>query len=126
MAQARAGRPAVKQSYALGVAPREIADPGDGGAIPTLEAGYLNFVVGAGAETRTLPDPTFIGQRLDAFMSVRGGGSITITAASAVNQSGHTSILFDAAGEHWSAVAILDAAGAFAWRTLVANGATVS
>ena len=51
----------------------------------------------AGAETRSLPDPTFVGQQLDIVM-VATGGNCTITAVSPVNQTGHTTITLSAVG----------------------------
>lgn len=65
-----------------------IADPGNAGAIPVTASGVVALTT-AGVETRTLADPTVIGQQLVIIHAV-DGGSAAITAASAVNQAGNT------------------------------------
>lgn len=90
------GRPQTEDIYALGVKPEIIPDPGNGGALDVSRSGICEITT-AGAETRTLADPTFRGQQLDLVMVVDGGDCV-ITAASPVNQTGHTTITLSAVG----------------------------
>jgi hypothetical protein len=90
------GRPQVENIYARGVEPVIIPDPGDAGTFDTLRSGIIEVTTG-GAETRTLPDPTFRGQQLDIYMVVNGGNCV-ITSSSPVNQTGHTTITLSAVG----------------------------
>ena len=48
-----------------------IPDPGDAGAIPVAQSGYVPIVT-AGSETRTLAIPTFVGQELLLFIKTDG------------------------------------------------------
>lgn len=72
----------------------EIADPGNGGAIPVTASGVVNLACGAGAETRTIAIPTFNGQSMLIHMSTNGGGAITLTASQAINGVGDTNMVF--------------------------------
>lgn len=67
-----------------------IADPGNAGAIPVTQSGYVPIVT-AGSETRTLAIPTFIGQELLLYIKTDGGTAV-ITVASAINQTGNNTI----------------------------------
>ena len=82
-------------SFAATASALSIADPGNGGAIPVTVSGVCNLT-SAGAETRTLAIPTFIGQELtincDTYI-----GNIVITSAQAINQAGNTVMTFGAA-----------------------------
>ena len=93
---APAGRLQVEDIAARAVAPTIIPDPGNGGAFDVSRSGIIEVTTG-GAETRTLPDPTFRGQQIDIYM-VADGGDCVITAASPVNQTGHTTITLSAIG----------------------------
>jgi hypothetical protein len=92
------GRPIREGIYSLGVEPRQIPDPGDAGAIQINQIGYVRLVT-TGAETRTLADPSFIGQVMDLFFDTDGGDCV-ITAASPINQNGDTIMTFSDVGEH--------------------------
>jgi hypothetical protein len=73
-----------------------ITDPGDAGAIPVTKSGYCPIVT-AGAETRTLAIPSYLGQKIAIGMSTDAGDAV-ITVASAFDALGHTTItLNDAA-----------------------------
>lgn len=72
----------------------ELTDPGNGGAIPVTTSGVLNMVAGAVNETRSLASPTFQGQSLLLTLSATGGGNITVTASSPINQTGNTVMTF--------------------------------
>ena len=58
------GLPQVEEINARGVEPVSIPDPGNAGSIDVSHSGYVELVT-TGAETRTLPDPTFKGQIID-------------------------------------------------------------
>lgn len=101
-----------------------VADPGDGEAIPVDKSATIGFTH-AGAETNTLADPTFVGQRLVLSDDVATSGARVVTAASAVNQAGNTVMTFNAAGETivLEAIAI---GGAPKWRVTGNDGVTLS
>lgn len=80
-------QPAITANNAIANA---IADPGDGEAIPVTNSGSVAIVT-AGAETRSLAAPTFVGQQLSIYMKTDGGNCV-ITAASAINQTGNNTI----------------------------------
>ena len=82
---------------AYGATAQTIADPGASGAIPVVSNGVCNLT-SAGAETRTLAIPTFVGQLLTLCMDT-DGGDITLTVASAINQTGNNTIVFNDAGD---------------------------
>jgi hypothetical protein len=71
-----------------GAQPSIIADPGASGAIPTTEGWGVCSIVTAGVETRTLAIPQRVGQRLSLAMKT-DGGNCTLTAASAINETGN-------------------------------------
>lgn len=121
------GRPAVHPIAVRAREPREIPDPGDGGVIRADTDGYVLLVsnhAGPG-ETRTLADPKYAGQTLDLFFE-SDDGAITITADSAVDQAGNTSLLFEDGGDHLRLVGGRDGAGDFEWRTVANDGITAS
>jgi hypothetical protein len=103
----------------------EIADPGDGSAIPVTISGVVPLTVGAGVETNTLAIPTFLGQRLVICLDVVGGGSRAITAASAINVAGNTVMTFGTARDCIELVAI-QLAGVLAWEVTWNNAVALS
>jgi hypothetical protein len=123
----RNGYSGAKQHTHLADYPQELDDAGDGGAIaPNGDATVRIVTVEAGAgETRTLRDPLFIGQKLDIVFET-DRGSVTITADSAVNQAGNTSILGEDAGDHLFLMGARDGAGDFEWRVVKNDGFTLS
>ena len=73
---------------------RNVADPGNGKAIPVTNANIVCALTSAGAgETRTLAIPKIEGQTC-ALCLEADGGSLAVTAASAVNQAGNTVMTF--------------------------------
>lgn len=97
----------------------------DAAAIPVTGNGSVALEIADAVETNTLADPTFAGQEITiACKSRAGAGARTVTAASAINQAGNTTMLFDAAGETVVLRAIAVGA-AFKWRVVVADGATL-
>ena len=101
----------------------QIADPGNSTkAIPVTRSGVCAITT-AGAETRTLAIPSFVGQRITLCLNVDGGDCV-ITVASAINQAGNTTITLNDIGDTVALVGILRS-GARAWRVLVNDGATL-
>lgn len=100
-----------------------IADPGDAAAIPVTASGICAMTSG-GAETRTLADPSFLGQVLTLCMDT-DGGDIVITAATGVNQAGNTSLTFADAGDHLELKAISEG-GALIWRIVANDGVALA
>lgn len=81
--------------YEIFNADHTLPDPGDAATIRVdRDLAVLHLVSGSDAETRTLADPKRAGNRLTLFMVTDGGGDITITASSPINQAGDTSLVF--------------------------------
>lgn len=91
-----AGNPDIKNLFAC----IELADPGDGAAIPVTGSATLMLTIGAGAETNTLAIPTFVGQRMVITCGSIAGGTRAITSASAINAAGNTTMTFNAARDN--------------------------
>lgn len=122
---ANSGRPQVEDIHARGVEPYIIPDPGNGGTFDTLRAGVIE-VTTAGAETRTLPDPTFRGQEI-ALVMIADGGDAVITASSPVNQTGHTTITLSAVGGFILFRGKYNATDGWEWQEIMEDtGATTS
>lgn len=100
-----------------------IADPGDGAAIPVIDAGVIEIVT-AGAETRTLAAPSFIGQLLEICMKTDGGDCV-ITCATTVNQTGNNTVTLNDAGDCITLIAKMNGAN-LRWSVLANDGATLS
>ena len=101
----------------------ELTDPDDAGAIPVTDSGHCDIVT-AGAETRTLAAPTYLGQMLLLSLKTDGGDCV-ITCATTVNQTGNNTITMDDAGD-----AVLLAAKANGadkrWSVVSNDGCTLS
>jgi len=100
-----------------------IADPGNAGAISVATSGVCNLT-SAGAETRTLAIPTFVGQRLTICMDTDGGDCV-LTVASPINQTGNNTVTFNDAGDCIELVA-RTVGGTRKWQLVVNDGATLS
>lgn len=101
-----------------------IADPGDAGAIPVIASGSVALVT-AGAETRTLADPTFIGQSLSLYLKTDGGDCVVTSASDVTNTSGENIMTFADVGDSVILIAIEDGSD-LEWRTLQNDGAALS
>ena len=119
------GRRQVEEIDARGIALADIPDPGTGAAISVVRSGEVQIVTGAGAETNTLAIPTFAGQRIILTMKTDGGGTRTVTVASAYNASGNTTIAFDDAGDSHCLEASHGSAGVLKWNQAWTNGPTL-
>lgn len=105
----------------------DIPDPGASGAIPVGHSGVCNLI-SAAAETRTVADPSFVGQRLTLHTQV-DGGDITITFASGINVSANTAAVTQTANDVLDLVAVADGAataGTLAWRIVFNEGWSLS
>ena len=123
LAEAARGRPSRRTVYVLGVEPRELADPGDGGALAATTTCFVALVSAHASpgETRTLGDPLFVGQELDLIFETDGGDCV-VTADSAVNQTGNNTLTFADAGDHLRLIGARDGAGAYEWRVVANDG----
>lgn len=106
-------------------AANEIADPGNGQAIPVDASGTIMLVSGAGNETRTVADPEFVGQEHTYTMKTDGGGDIVIASASAINQAGNNRMTFANVRDTIKLVAIEAAAG-LVWQVAYNDGVALS
>lgn len=105
-------------------ADKTTTDPGSGGAIPLITSHKQVELVSAATESRTLAAPPMAGFEITLVMKT-DGGDITITSAVEVNLSGHTSIVFNDAGDIVRLVGI-NKGGTLVWRTLLNAGASIS
>ena len=102
----------------------QIADPGNSvKAIPVTRDGVCAITT-AGAETRTLAIPSFVGQQITLCLNVDGGDCV-VTVASAINQTGNNTITFGDIGDTVALIGVLRS-GVRAWRVLVNDGATLT
>lgn len=100
-----------------------ITDPGNAGAIPVTVSGYVPLVTGS-AHTRTLADPTFIGQELLLYVKT-DGGTVVITTASAINQTGNNTITMADVRDSIRLQAI-ESGSNKVWDVVANNGAALS
>ena len=100
-----------------------IADPGASGAIPVIKSGSVS-IVSAATETRTVADPSFVGQTLNIGLKT-DGGAVTLTAASPVNQTGNNTLIFADVGDHLLLMASEDGSD-IEWRIVANDGVALS
>jgi hypothetical protein len=98
-----------------------LTDPGDGGTIPVTESGTL-LMDCAGVETRTLPDPTFIGQRLDLVLNNNTGTSVAVTAASDLDSVSNSVLTYTVEGSAARLVGIQVDGSDLVWRVFPSEG----
>lgn len=92
----------------------EIADPGNGNAITSTSDSAIIAIDSAGAETRTLDDPTGLAQHLTVYDRVHGG-TVSVFASTALDASGNNRIDLTAARAIIGLISILHA-GIFKWQ----------
>jgi hypothetical protein len=95
----------------------------NGSALPGKFGGSV-AVTTAGAETRTLAAPGYVGQTLTLYMQTDGGDCV-ITVASAINQAGNNTITLNDAGDCITLRGVFTGA-AMVWRVLASDGPTLS
>lgn len=101
------------------------ADPGDAGTLkwtPGISGGYFPLVT-TGAETRTLPDPDIAGLELLIYMETDGGNCV-ITASTAYDETGGTTLTFSDVGQFVDLVAVDVGSGTYVWRVRGYDGVT--
>jgi autotransporter-associated beta strand protein len=101
-----------------------ITDPGAGGAIPVTNSGSCAITTAA-SETRSIAIPTFPGQMLSITIDVYVASGCTITVAGAFNQTANTTLLGEAAGDHFVLIGC-QVGGVLVWRLVVNDGWTLS
>ncbi|MGE3857101.1 MAG: hypothetical protein AB7G21_09120 [Dehalococcoidia bacterium] len=127
------GKPGRKPVHTLGVKVELLEDPGDAGVIASVTWNTVRLRCGAGAESRVLGPPNFIGQELTLVLEETAGGAITVTCGQAFDQNSHTQAVLAAGGD---SVRLIGAGqvdpdlgvlsgGVPAWRLLVVDGATL-
>ena len=100
-----------------------IADPGNAGAVPVTANGVC-ALTSAGAETRTLAIPTFMGQELSLICDTYVG-NIVVTSAQAINQAGNTIMTFGVVNDCITLLA-MTIGGALRWRVIANDGVALS
>lgn len=100
-----------------------IADPGPSGAIPVTANGHVPIVT-AGAETRTLARPSFVGQLLQLIMKTDGGDCV-ITVTGNVNRTGNNTITLNDAGDCVTLIGKQEGSSK-AWSVLANDGASLT
>ena len=101
-----------------------LSDPGNAGALTVPKAHVSVALVTAGAETRTMAAPSFLGQRaLLAFKT--DGGDAVVTIATTVNQTGNNTLTFADAGDMISLVGCQSGAN-LRWRVVANDGVALS
>lgn len=109
----------VNDGPALGA----LLDPGDAGALPPSQSGYLGMV-SAAAETRTLAAPSAPGLMLTLVLA-EDGGDVVVTCAAGFNAAGNDTATFNAEGDTLALISIPADSGP-AWRVLAADGAALT
>jgi predicted RecA/RadA family phage recombinase len=100
-----------------------IADPGASGAIPVTNSGHVELVT-AGAETRTIAAPTFLGQELLISFKTKVGNCV-ITVTTTVNVTGNNTITFSAVQQAVRLQAVATGSN-IRWSVVSADGAALS
>jgi len=100
-------------------------DPGNGKAmIVDRDRGIVELVT-AGAETRTLGNPTKSGIELSLTMKTDGGDCV-VTAATAINAAGNTIMTFNDAGDTIVLLSIPNGNSAYRWKVVGNDGVALS
>ena len=104
--------------------PAVISDPGDAAAIDVTHSGSCALTSAGVGETRTMANPTYIGQRISIIHDV-DGGSIVITVAGAINQAGNTIATMTEAGDFLE-LSCAQLGGVKVWRVTANDGSVLS
>jgi len=103
----------------------DIADPGDGNAIPVTRGGNCALTITAGADTRTLAIPTYIGQEMMLIVETDGGGTTAITVANQFNVATNTVITFDTVNEY-ALLKGFEQSGGLVWKLIANDGGALT
>ena len=102
--------------------PTRINDPGDGNTItPNIDGGTCSIVT-AGAETRTLAQPTKAGITVTLAIDVYVGAA-TVTVTGGYNQGGDTSVVLGTAAD-WVQFTSIKVGTSYYWRVVQQEGTT--
>ena len=106
------------------VSPFMVVDPGDAGSIVIDRWGLVCPVVTAGAETRTLVQPTKPGLLATVVLDT-DGGDLTLTVTGGYNEVGDTTVVLNDAGDWLTFVSVKIGAN-YRWRILAREGVVTS
>lgn len=101
-------------------APFLMADPGSGGTITVNRDCAVAPITTAGAEARTLAQPTKAGLRCMVVHDVRAG-DLTLTVTGGYNQAGTTTIVLGTAGD-WVRFVSVKVGTSYYWRIVAEEG----
>lgn len=113
----------INSKQASSATTNDITDPGNAGAVPVTTSGVCNMTT-AGAETRTVADPTFSGQWLVLSADVHVGNNV-VTFASDFDSTTNNVWTSTAAGQS-AEFRARRIAGALKWMLVANNGGTLS
>ena len=119
--------PYVLTTHPIGLTiidPVDYIDPGASGAIPVNRGSGSIALVTAGAETRTLAAPGYIGQELMLYCKTYVGDCV-VTCATTVNEAGDNTITFTATGQACRLYAVEEGSN-LRWRLASVDGAALS
>ena len=101
-----------------------LPDPGDAGTIDVSRSGTCSLTTG-GAETRTLPIPTFLGQQVVLSFAVDGGDCVVTCPQDVAQNPGDNVMTFADAGDIIVLQSILEGA-VLRWRVTGNDGVALS
>ncbi len=107
------------------------ADPGTGKKFPGSGPSAVSIhalVIGAGAETNTLPDPERPGLQMSITAYSVAGGTRVITASTKIDTTPHTIITFSAVDQHVTLLSVPYAGNTTKarWQIDIREGASLS
>ena len=104
------------------------ADPGTGEIIPYKEHGQVVGLTVAGTETNTVQAPAKAGQKMTIFVKTYTSGARTVTfkdsagTTTGVNQTGDSTVVFNAAGDSATFETREVSADVYAWKLVAGEG----
>lgn len=102
-----------------------IPDPGASGAISVAKSGVCRLT-SAGAETRTMVGPLFTGQRIKVGAVATLTGTIVLTIATLVNQTGNNTCTLASVDDWFELVGVNASGGTLRWRIAWNDGVALS
>lgn len=96
-------------------------DPGNAGVIVVDQSPVICNLASTAAQTRTLALPTREGAEVTLHMQT-DGGDITLTVASAYNETGDTTFVFSEVGQFVAFKSHMTSAGVYFWRSTSHHG----
>ena len=105
-------------------ADHEGSDPGDTKKIRADRDRAVIPLVSGGTETRSLADPEIMGQEITLCFKT-DGGDLTLTADTAINQTGNNTLVFADAGD-MIALRAIQSGSSIVWRMVENDGVALS